>query len=200
MPDEVAEAAVARKLVRVAAFRQLQGLSLQLQHLTSGRLTIDSFVLPELKHLRAVQEDEIRAVRAEGGRQVGALRTSNGWKTQLPSRLSDLPLLVVGLDQGAIGVAGMSFSINSLGANIHVRWDKIHRCIRDIKLALKHTEAGIFLRAQLFSAYIYSLNYKPFGTGGFAQQKRRILNVFFVAQFCGLSFMEEVQGPHCQGL
>ena len=45
-----------------------------------------------------------------------------------------VPLLVLSLDQGPIGTAGMAFALQ--GHRIHVKFDKIHRCIRDCKLAL----------------------------------------------------------------
>lgn len=54
--------------------------------------------------------------------------------------------------------------------------------VRDIKLALKHQGRGTFLKAQLFSSYIFGLNYKPFGTGAFSEQKQRLLNVFLATE------------------
>jgi hypothetical protein len=38
------------------------------------------------------------------------------------------------------------------------------------------------MKTQMFSAYIYGLNYKPFGKGGFHLQKRRLLNIFVATQ------------------
>ena len=37
---------------------------------------------------------------------------------------------------------------------------------------------GLFLSAQLHSSYIFALNYKPFGSGGFHQQKKDMMEKF----------------------
>ena len=47
-----------KKLERVAAYRQVQGLSHQLFHLTNKRCKIDVFKLPQEAHVRPVEEDE----------------------------------------------------------------------------------------------------------------------------------------------
>ena len=55
-----------------------------------------------------------------------------------------VPILVLSLDQGPIGTAGMAFALQ--GHRIHVRFDKIHRCIRDYKLALGRALEEFFSR------------------------------------------------------
>ena len=60
------------------------------------------------------------------------------------------PVLVLSLDQGPIGTAGMAFALQ--GHRIHVRFDKIHRCIRDYKLALGRAMREIFPKTQLHSS------------------------------------------------
>ena len=87
-----------------------------------------------------------------------------------------VPLLVLSLDQGPIGAAGMAFALQ--GHRIHVKFDKIHRCIRDYKLALGRAMGGVFLKTQLHSSYIFGLNYKPFNTGLFHEQKKTMLEAF----------------------
>ena len=47
-----------KKLERVAAYRQVQGVSHQLFHLTNKRCNIDVFKLPQEAHVRPVKEDE----------------------------------------------------------------------------------------------------------------------------------------------
>ena len=91
-----------------------------------------------------------------------------------------VPLLVLSLDQGPIGTAGMAFALQ--GHRIHVKFDKIHRCIRDYKLALGRAMGGIFLKTQLHSSYIFGLNYKPFGTSLHFNQKRTMLELFLESQ------------------
>ena len=91
-----------------------------------------------------------------------------------------VPLLVLSWDQGPIGTAGMAFALQ--GHRIHVKFDKIHRCIRDYKLALGRAMGGIFLKTQLHSSYIFGLNYKPFGTSLHFNQKRTMLELFLESQ------------------
>ncbi len=84
---------------------------------------------------------------------------------------------MLGLDQGSIGAAGYAYS-DSIGALIHCKWDKFHRIIRDINLAVEHSCHGLFLKTRLFTSYLWGINQKPFGTGLFLSQKKHILNVF----------------------
>ena len=89
----------------------------------------------------------------------------------------NVPLAVFGLDQGPQGMAGASFSDAELVLILYV-WDWIHRLIRDIKLALKDAAGGIFLKAQLYSTHLWTLNMKPFGQKTVSVQKRSILDTF----------------------
>ena len=61
---------------------------------------------------------------------------------------------------------------------VHVKCDKIHRAIRDFKNSMSRCLKGLFLSAQLHSSYIFALNYKPFGSGGFHQQKKDMMEKF----------------------
>ena len=92
----------------------------------------------------------------------------------------NIPILVLGLDQGAIGMAGMAFA--AANNMIHVKFDKIHRAVRDYKNSIGHCLSGIFLKTQLHSAYIFSLNHKPFGSGAFWKEKQNMMNVFLQTQ------------------
>lgn len=167
MPAEIAVLAAKRKLERVAAFRQLQSICHQLHLLTGGRLKLESFKLDSAVHLQPVAAGEIRVVRpGDAGTDTAVIVGADGTSQQvLPDDFQDADLLVVCLDQGSIGAAGMAFAINQLGLTMSCRFDKFHRIIRDIKLSLKHCCDGIFCKAQLYSAYLYGLNYKPFGKG-----------------------------------
>ena len=102
-----------------------------------------------------------------------------------------VPLLVLSLDQGPIGTAGMAFALQ--GHRIHVKFDKIHRCIRDYKLALGRAMGGVFLKTQLHSSYIFGLNYKPFNTGLFHEQKRRCLK-----HFSNLTIFQAIYGKNSE--
>ena len=54
--------------------------------------------------------------------------------------------------------------------------------MRDINLALGATAGGLFLKTRIFSAHLWSLNYKPWGTGLFGTQKKQLLNIFMATQ------------------
>ena len=88
----------------------------------------------------------------------------------------NIPILVLGLDQGSIGLAGMAYAMRD--NMVHVKCDKIHRAIRDFKNSMSRCLKGLFLSAQLHSSYIFALNYKPFGSGGFHQQKKDMMEKF----------------------
>ena len=81
------------------------------------------------------------------------------------------------LDQGAIGTAHMAYA-DAMQSMMWPRYCRIHRIIRDIRLALQHVHAGVFLKAQLVTSFIWGLNTKPYGSGLFTDSKERLLNVF----------------------
>ncbi|CAE8673040.1 unnamed protein product, partial [Polarella glacialis] len=182
MPREVAVLAAKRKLERVAAFRQTQAISHQLYHFTQGRITIDHFVWPDNVHLQPVAPHEVRFVRDGDVQDVACVQGDEALKQVLPDDFVDVSLLVSFLDQGNIGAAGMAFAINELGMMMSCRFDKFHRLVRDMKLSLSHCCEGVFLKTQFFSSYIYGLNYKPFGTGGFSSLKQRLMQVFLATE------------------
>jgi hypothetical protein len=186
MPMEIALLAAKRKLERVSAFRQIQALSHQIKLLTDGRLNIDSFKLDSAVHLQPVAPGEVRVVKpGEEGMttDTAVIVTADQTCEQvLPNDFANSLLLVVSLDQGSIGAAGMSFAIHQQALMVVARFDKFHRIIRDIKLSLKHCCGGVFLKTQLFSSYLYGLNYKPFNSGGFSQVKARLLQVFLATE------------------
>ena len=184
MTDRIALMAAERRLQRVATYRQLQAYSNILHQATGGRMTLDSLRLPANVHARPVQPDDVRVLR-EGDIQDRAFLYNKATQTSvqmLPDDLVDVPLLVLGLDQGSIGTAGQAYAEEVMQSMVHTKYDKFHRVIRDIKLSFQHSCNGIFLKSQLYSSYIWGVNFKPFGTGRFGDQKRRILNVFLATE------------------
>ena len=186
MPGAIALLCAERKLQRVAAWRQLQALSNQLS-LLAGK-TLDDFQLPPDVFVQAVASpDDVRVVRRgpPGGTDEALIWTSNGSARRvLPAGLETIPLLVAGLDQGSIGSAGMAYAINELQCCMHTKFDKFHRIVRDIKLSISHSCSGVFQKAMLYSSYLWSLNYKPFGSGGFSSLKNRLLTTFLATESC----------------
>ena len=185
MPGAIALLCADRKLQRIAAWRQLQALSNQL-NLLAGKI-LDDFQLPPDVFVQAVAPSEVRVVRPgpPGGKDEALILGSDGSSRRvLPPGLETIPLLVTQLDQGSIGSAGMAYAINELQCCMHAKFDKFHRIIRDIKLSISHCCSGVFQKAMLYSSYLWSLNYKPFGSGGFSSLKNRLLTTFLATESC----------------
>ena len=73
---------------------------------------------------------------------------------------------------------GKKSTTNGASHIILARFDKFHRLIRDFKLSVQHCKKGIFNLAMFFSAYLYGLSYKPFGSGMFHSQKQRLMEIW----------------------
>ena len=189
MPEDIQEFAATQKLQRVAAYRQLQGVSHQVWQLFSKQLTIDDFSLPEDCYVRATEPNEERVVEdSPCGRFDVAYfnNTMTNAKTRiLPANLQKVRLLVLMLDQGPIGTAGVAFAAFHLKKNIIGKFHKIHRLIRDLKLAEEHCWPGqLFTKTKLWSSYLYSMNNRPFSSGATATLKESLLYLFRVNE-CG---------------
>ena len=131
MADDVAVLSARRKLDRVAAFRQLQGLSHMVHHLTDGRMSINAFRLPPDVRLTPVLENEVRVV-TDNIALIHNVATG-ATRLVLPGNVDNVPILTVGLDQGSVGAAGVAFTQHHLQALVHCRFDKLHRIAREIK-------------------------------------------------------------------
>lgn len=84
-------------------------------------------------------------------------------------------------DQGPCGMAAASF-LKSERMNVmmvHMSWDKIHRLINDMKHAGEHTSSSELLQSQAASTYVFSVNYKPFSSGSFFEEKKAAMEGFF---------------------
>ena len=190
LPESIANLLARGRLERVATFRQLQALSNVIKSLGHWR-GLEDFMLPnDWKHIRPVETDEVRVVRAEAMFNRAMLVNTRTRRTQpiLPDDVfasaeaplaatQGINLLVMSLDQGSIGAAGYAYS-DSIRSLVHTKWDKYHRIIRDINLAVEHSAHGLFLKTRLFSSYLWGINQKPFGTGLFQSEKKHVLNVF----------------------
>jgi len=76
----------------------------------------------------------------------------------------------------------LAFGKYKLGLLLWANFDKIHRLVNDIKLSLKNCLCGVFMLAQFYSAYIFGVAYKPFGTGAFMAQKMQLHEMFLVCE------------------
>lgn len=151
-------------------------------------MNIDAFKLPADVIARSVGRDErrimIRGVAVLCTVVNGAVTT---WVPEMPDDIAsiDLPLLVLTMDQGGVGLAGMYFAMNYLKLMLCARWDKYHRGVNDIKLACQHTHRGLFRRVMLLTTYVFNLNYGPFGKGAFFEEKKAMMAFFLLTQSSG---------------
>ena len=171
-----------RKLQRLSSYRQLQAISQQVKWLSNGRFaTLDDFRIPEGVFIGPVQAGQERGVLQDGGRRRAFVRAGvlGECEFQLPHDIhwwKRTPLCTIQLGQGSIGSAGCAFAITHLNCMVSVRWDMFHRGVRDCKLAMERIPS--LLRAQLYSSYVWSMSYRPFGSSAFFQSKQRILEDF----------------------
>ena len=167
--------------LRLSGYRLFQALSHQIQLLTDHTLSLHSFMAPEEMQaaLEPVPLDVTRVVT----RHFVTLVKKNGGEQSTVSLLSltKLPLLVVGMDQGSVGMGCAAFLKETGAAMAHFYWDPYHRLIRDLKMAATNCPPDVKLQLQqglLCGSYMYSLNYKPFSTAGFHDEKKSLLNSF----------------------
>ena len=183
MDEALARYAAKQKLDRVASYRQIQGYSNQLRVMTrycQPRVTIKSFELPPGFNVRPIKGNEGRKTERGEHQDVSYIvDKETGTRTPiLPPVRQPVRMLTLGLDQGSIGSAGCAFLMFFLHYMVFCKFDKIHRLIRDIKGAENGCCQKIFTKTKLWSAYLFSLNKRPFGSGANTTLKQRFLQVF----------------------
>ncbi len=178
LTEEVGRLAIERKLDRVAAYRQLQACSHMTEQL-HGR-SLDDYDVPEV-YTDPVGPSEARVVRVQGGKNMCYIVdvVAQTHRRVLPPDLVDVPLLVLLYDQCSVGSAGDGFT-DHLGKMMLMKYEKIHRLIRDLKMSLQHSCGGVLLKAQVYSSSLWNYHSKPFGSGYFGTQMQRALNVFLL--------------------
>lgn len=175
LTEEVEVLAARREVSRLASLKFVQALSAQIQSLSSGHLSLPSFWPSEdlALLLQPLQPGDRRYFNgSEFEVQFG--NRDEPVKVQLAdSSLPQIPVLRVLMDQGKIGMAASAFC-QSLGLLVKWDWDKVHRLIRDVKSMSYRLEQCV-----LACTYMWSINYKPFSSGLFFDEKRNVLTAFF---------------------
>ena len=180
LEDTIEVLAAQRKTLRMAAYGMIQALSNQIKMLTLGRLTIQSFDYentPLALAVKPLSPAHLRILTTNPATvqvEVFLTEKSSGEMRKIDlSACDELKVLSLRLDQGSSGTA-MASSLTGTNRNsahmVNSSWDAYHRCARDMKLAMglptaPRNAARIKLnlqRAHLSSAYLWSLNYKPF--------------------------------------
>ena len=182
MCDRLRTLAATQKLQRVAAYREWQGLSHALLQVT-GSTSLDSFRIPDAIRWQRVPDGEQRVVD-ESNPDVNLvyfvdLRTrARVLAVATAQDLANLFQATVIIDSGSVGRVAGFFSMHKLGLNIFVLFDKIHRLIRDVKLAAEKSAGGVLYRALLHICFVFSLNQRPFCNGEWFSKKKEILAFF----------------------
>ena len=170
-----------QKAQRLSALKEWQAISAMLYNSTGKRLS--DMIVPETCDVRPVGPDETRIVDTSDERfdKEYIVNNATGHSRRVLPDAEDpgvWPQLTVGMDSGAIGRAGGFFAIHHLCVNMFIIFDKIHRAIRDLKLATSHAMNGLIHRALLHSSYIWSLNCKPYNSGAWWEVKKGMLEAF----------------------
>ena len=167
---------------RLSGYRLLQALSHQIELVTESNLNLKSFLVPdELSSvLKPLLPDVTRVVRGNSVRLVATANAAPSPAVNLLDLL-ELPILVVGMDQGSSGCAAAAFLNDAGTVMCHFYWDGFHRLIRDMKLSITSCPPASkrqLQQGQLCGSYVYSINYKPFQKAGFHEDKRDLLDSF----------------------
>ena len=144
---------------------------------------LNSFKLPSEWIVHPLRAKELRVIRHNGVAHRLRLDDHGGVverNQELPTDIvgSSLPLLVLFIDQGGIGTA-VFYYLLSQGVMLSLRFDPFHRAVNDIKGACRAACGGLFRRVMLFSAFIFGINYGPFGKGANFFEKKAMLEHFY---------------------
>ena len=103
LEPEIEQLAATRQVDRLASYRFLCAISNQISQLTSGKLSLPSFVAPLSMYLGPLQEDKKRIT--QGGHVfIKDVGTGNICQPDL-SDVMNVPILSVSIDQGGVGAA-----------------------------------------------------------------------------------------------
>ena len=174
LPDEVLQRMRQRKAERAKALKEWKTMSCVLHNYTGKSL--DAFDIPGTCTIRPQLPNEKRIHRTDEIRTRCFLRGDDGTEKEiLPVAESpgEWAQLTIGLDSGSVGRAAASYSKHKLGLFIFVVFDIIHRMIRDTKLAVESCPA--VHRAVLHYTFLTSLNYRPFNSGVWHEDKKMML-------------------------
>ena len=166
-----------RKLDKIATFRQLQGpikfnqtysvlgrgvdlpesfcinpgYENMIYNVTGGKVSLDHFSVPESCCIRRLEFGEIRVTDQVDDVTLHFIQKPDGDRVCiLPKYVRNIFTLILCLDEGSIGMAGVGAAAFYLKKMVWVKPDKIHRVIRDLKLAEGHCCGKSFEKAKLW--------------------------------------------------
>ena len=176
--DLTAEAevlAARRQVDRLAALKFLQAVHAQVKHISGGRLDLTSFE-PRgdlALFLRPLREGDRRYFDGKN-HVLHVLEHPEPIVVAIDDGVvASAPILKVIMDQGKTGTAAAAF-LAARSALIKFDYDKVHRLVRDLKNGMSWEQKQMLLS----TTYWFGINYKPFGAGGFFDEKRSALTLF----------------------
>ena len=153
--------------------------------ITNGKLSLDDFQIPEQCTIRRVQHGEKRCSEVVDGMTLYYIEKKGSRqyrKCVLPSSVQSVRSFLLCLDEGSVGTVGVAVAAFHLKETIRIKPGKIHRVIRDLKLAEGHCCNKLFEEAKLCSSYLFGLNNRPFGSGANDSLKKALLFAFQVSE------------------
>ena len=180
LDEHIEYLAARREVTRLHAYRFMQAVSHQVSQMTSGKFCLSSFKPPRGICLKPLSPgDSFEHITSSTGNHLQVKR-GGALETQDTACFDDgTPVLTLVMDQGS-GMAAMAY-LQSLDVLVHCSFDKVHRCIRDLKLASQHA-SGNFGQTTLMTSFVWSLNYKPFKSGAWFEEKKCALNSFLASE------------------
>lgn len=176
LTEEAEVLAAQRQAERLSALKFLTALSAQIHHISKGSMNLTSFEPNEelALPLRPLCPGERRYW--DGDKFVLVL---NGEPEPIAIDISEAivnsqPVLKILMDQGKVGCSAAAF-LSSQELLISFQFDKVHRLVRDAKGGMSWQQQQMMLGTTFF----FSVNYKPFGSGAFFEEKRNILASFY---------------------
>ena len=132
LAEDMVPLAEERKLERVATYRQLQGYSNQIRWASDDKLALKDFRPPTSCSLDPVQRNEFRYSVEQGSMRLSFIKnkTTGAIRAVLPAEVETVKTLILGLDEGSIGTAGVAAAAFKMQATIWAKFDKIHRIVR----------------------------------------------------------------------
>lgn len=184
LEEHVEYLAARREVERLHAYRFMQALSQQVEQMSGGKFTLSSFKPPLAMCLEplcpgdsfCISSGRLAVTRKRRDRQVESVQQV----IQDLSGVDEMPVISLVMDQGPTGMAAMAY-LHSLGVLVHSSFDKVHRCVRDLKLAATHA-SGNFKESTAMTSFAWSLNYKPFKSGAWYEEKKAALGSFLATE------------------
>ena len=152
---------------------------------TNGKLSRYDFQVPAQCAIRRVQHGEKWCWEVVDGRILYYIEEMGSRQDRtcvLPTSVQSVRSLLLCLDDGSVGAVGVAVAAFHLKKTFWINPDKMHRAIRNLKLAEGHCCNTLFENDKLWSAYLFGLNNRPIGSGAISSLGKDLLCIFQVSE------------------